>query len=68
MTNQTFQISGLSCEACVKLVTNRFTKVPGVLEVKIDLTSGQAQVFSEAKLDPTLLAQSLSDTHYSIVN
>lgn len=67
MNNINFKLAGLTCEACVKLATNRFKKVPGVTEVNIDLSSGEAQVSGLVDLDLGILATSLEGTHYSIV-
>jgi len=67
MNNINFKLSGLTCEACVKLATNRFRKVPGVTEVRIDLASGETQISSLADLDLEILAVSLEGTHYSII-
>ena len=67
MNNINFKLSGLTCEACVKLATNRFKKVPGVTKVRIDLSSGETQVSGLADLDLNILSASLEGTHYSIV-
>jgi copper chaperone CopZ len=67
MNNINFKLAGLTCEACAKLATNRFKKVPGVTEVNIDLSSGEVQVSGPADLDLGILSASLEGTHYSIV-
>jgi len=67
MNNINFKLAGLTCEACVKLATNRLKKVPGVVEVKIDLNSGQAEVSSTAEIDLGILAASLEGSGYLMV-
>ncbi len=67
MNNIHFKLEGLTCEACVKLATNRFKKVPGVQEVKIDLSSGETEVSSLADIDLDILQVSLEGMPYSIV-
>ena len=67
MNDIRFKLEGLTCEACVKLASRRFEKIPGVYNVKIDLKSGEARVLSRADLDLDILEQSLEGTHYSIV-
>jgi len=62
-----FKLEGLTCEACVKLVINRIKKIPGVQNVKIDLASGEAEVFSIADIDLALIRHSLAGTTYNIV-
>jgi len=67
MNNIKFKLNGLTCDACVKLVANRFKKVPGVQEVKIDLKSGESEVSSIADLDLEILEESLKGSEFSIV-
>ena len=68
MKNINFKLAGLTCEACLKLATNRLKKVPGVIAVKIDLASGDTTVSGEDNLDKIRLAESLAGTHYSVIN
>ncbi|MFA6526304.1 MAG: heavy metal-associated domain-containing protein [Candidatus Buchananbacteria bacterium] len=63
-----FKLAGLTCDACVKLAGNRLRKLPGVIDVKIDLASGSAQVASEIIIDRNDLQKSLEGTDYKIVN
>ena len=66
MTDINFKLSGLTCEACVKLSTNRFKKVLGVSEVNINLATGETRVSGEGfTLDD--LAKNLEGTTYKIV-
>lgn len=67
MNNIKFKLNGLTCDACVKLVANRFKKVPGVQEVKIDLKSGESEVSSITDLDLGILEESLKGSEFSIV-
>ena len=67
MNTLNFKLTGLTCESCVKLASNRLKKVPGVKEVTIDLASGDTQISSEIILDLENLDKSLEGTHYSIV-
>lgn len=67
MNNINFKLAGLTCEACVKLATNRFKKVAGVREVAIDLASGNTQIEGEDYLKLELLEQSLVGTPYTVV-
>ena len=62
-----FKLSGLSCAACVNLVSIRFKKMPDVQEVIIDLPSGNAEILSATKIELADLEKSLEGTPYSIV-
>ena len=67
MNKMEFSLEGLSCESCVKLVTNNFMDVAGVKSVDIDLVSGKAKVLSETHVSLNDLVKSLEGTHYKIV-
>ena len=67
MNKLEFNLEGLSCASCVKLVTNHFMDVAGVKSVDIDLASGKAKVLGEANVSLNDLVKSLEGTHYKIV-
>lgn len=67
MNDIKLKLTGLTCEACVKLVSNRFSKISGVRDVDINLISGETKVSSETNIDLAILENSLAGTHYSIV-
>lgn len=66
MTDINFKLEGLNCEACVKLSTNRFKKVPGVSDVNINLASGDTHVLGDG-FTLNDLEKSLEGTTYKIV-
>ncbi|HZJ41048.1 MAG TPA: heavy metal-associated domain-containing protein [Candidatus Saccharimonadales bacterium] len=66
MDNINFKLTGLTCPACVKLASRRLEKIPGVIDVKIDLESGKTEVRSNGTLDLEILETSLAGTDYSI--
>jgi copper chaperone CopZ len=41
-------IEGMTCSGCVKAVTRALSKVPGVLEVAVDLDAGRARIIGQA--------------------
>lgn len=48
MENVTLKVGGMSCEHCVKAVTNAVGSLPGVASVLVSLKTGTADV----KYDP----------------
>jgi len=40
----TIPVGGMSCDHCVRRVTQALTAVPGVVEAHVDLASAQARV------------------------
>jgi copper chaperone len=41
------KVSGMDCEHCVESVTHAIDELPGVLEVAVDLASGEVRVEGE---------------------
>lgn len=62
-----FKVSGLTCEACVKLITNRIKKISGVSNVNINLKTGEAEVMSEGEINLEMIKQSLANTTYKLI-
>ena len=50
------KISGMSCQHCVRAVTQAIEAVVGVETVAVDLTSGQARVTGQADLQALVSA------------
>ncbi len=44
MNNETIKVEGMSCEHCVKAVTNAVNALPGIGSVEVDLKSGTVKV------------------------
>ena len=44
-------IGGMSCEACVRTVTNALSRVPGAMGVEVDLGTSRAVVAGNAEAD-----------------
>lgn len=50
------QISGMSCQHCVRAVTAALSAVPGAGEVAVDLASGRARVAGAAEVAALIAA------------
>ena len=62
---QKIKISGLTCEACQKLITKRLTKVTGVENVTVAL-SGQADIVAQREITNQEIMQALEGTKYQL--
>jgi copper chaperone len=51
MTTTTFTVTGMICDHCVQSVKSEISKLPGVIEVDVDLGSGNVGVTSEGDVD-----------------
>lgn len=63
-------VDGMTCQHCVKAVTNEVSKIDGVLDVSIVLaTDGPSEVtvVSDAELDPEALRAAVDEAGYDLV-
>lgn len=61
---KTYQITGMKCDGCVKTVTEKLSKVPGVKSVQVDLEKKQATI--EGKPLKFLLKGALKGTKFEL--
>lgn len=66
MYTTSFKLIGLTCEACVKLATNRLKKISSVQEVEIDLSNGNSKILSEEDINLDTIKKSLSGLTFSV--
>ena len=64
MTQQTYIVSGMTCQHCVQNVQNRLSAVTGVQNVRVQLMPPRAVVEGDVVL--SALAQALSDSQFKI--
>jgi copper chaperone len=64
MTTATYQVTGMTCEHCVRAVTGELTDLAGVREVTVDLRPGgesAVTVASDAPLTAGAVAAALDE-------
>ncbi|WP_162012834.1 heavy-metal-associated domain-containing protein [Streptococcus sp. S784/96/1] len=61
---KTYQIIGMKCDGCVKTVTEKLSKVPGVKSVQVDLEKKQVTI--EGKTLKFLLKGALKRTKFEL--
>lgn len=66
MTTQTFTVTGMSCEHCVKSVTEELSEIDGVEDVRISLDSGLVEVSSTSGLSKDAATGAISEAGYEI--
>lgn len=64
---QTIKLNNLSCQNCVKHVTEHFKTLPGVVEVTIDLSEQVASVETSINHSLADYQESLADTVYEAI-
>lgn len=67
---QQVKVSGMTCEHCVRAVTEELTALDGVSDVHIELISGgdsPVTILSEDLVDPELIASAVDEAGYQVV-
>ena len=67
MTTQTFTVEGMTCGHCVSAVTEQVAQIPGVHDVRIDLTTGIVTVESDAPLEDADVAAADDEAGYTVL-
>ncbi|WP_089155305.1 heavy-metal-associated domain-containing protein [Micromonospora sp. NBS 11-29] len=63
---QTYTVTGMTCEHCVRAVTEELSALPGVDEVRIDLAQGTATVTSDAPLPVESVRAAVDEAGYEL--
>ncbi|WP_127500359.1 heavy-metal-associated domain-containing protein [Actinoplanes solisilvae] len=63
----TYTVTGMTCSHCVNSVDAELRQLPGVSEVRVDLTSGGVTVTSDQPLDEAAVAAAVDEAGYNLV-
>ena len=69
-TALTYAVTGLTCEHCVRAVTDELTALPGVRDVGVDLVVGgtsTVRLVSDAPLAESAVRDALDEAGYTLV-
>ena len=66
MTETTYRVSGMTCEHCVRAVTEELTSLGGVRGVDVDLASGNVTVTSDTPLDDGVVREAIDEAGYEL--
>ena len=67
MTEITFGIDGMSCNGCVKTVTQALQSVAGVESAQVSLADARATVrFDDTRTQPDALRQAVQDAGFDV--
>lgn len=67
MTTATYRVTGMTCDHCVRAVTEEVSKVAGVTNVEVELASGTVTVSSDAPLDEDVVRAAVNEAGYQTV-
>jgi copper chaperone CopZ len=70
MTETTYAVEGMTCDHCVRAVTDEISGLPGVAAVSVDLVVGgltTVTVTSEQPLDEASVTDAVTEAGYRLV-
>ena len=65
-TTATFTVDGMTCDHCVRSVTEEFKQIPGVSDVAVDLPTGAVTVTSETDLDTAAVRAAVEEAGFEL--
>ena len=65
-TSTTYTVTGMTCSHCVSAVTEEVSKISGVTDVRVDLSSGTVDVASEQPLDDATFKAAVEEAGYEV--
>jgi copper chaperone CopZ len=63
---QTYTVTGMTCGHCVQAVTGELTWLPGVREVRVDLSSGEVSVDSDGPVPLDEIRTAVDEAGYAL--
>lgn len=66
MTTTRIHVDGMTCQNCVRHVTEAITEVTGVSSVTVDLDSATATVDTDGNLDLAAVTAAIEDAGYAV--
>ncbi|GAB2994642.1 heavy metal transport/detoxification protein [Amycolatopsis acidiphila] len=66
MTQTSYTVTGMTCEHCVKAVTEEVGRIEGVESVAVDLPSGALTVVSSGELSDDAVRAAVDEAGYQV--
>ena len=66
-----YRVTGMTCDHCVRAVTDEMTAIPGVRDVEVDLVVGgtsEVRVVSEAPLTEDAVREAVDEAGYQLAD
>ena len=65
---RTYTVTGMTCEHCVRSVTEEITEIEGVTDVAVDLPTGAVTVTSNQPLDQAQVRVAVEEAGYQLAS
>jgi copper chaperone CopZ len=66
MKTAIYRVTGMTCDHCVRAVTEEVSKLAGVTDVAVDLSSGTLTVSSDTPLDAGILRAAVDEAGFQL--
>ena len=66
-TTETYDVVGMTCDHCVRSVTEEVSALTGVSEVEVDLASGKVRVTSREPITTEQVRDAVAEAGYQLV-
>jgi copper chaperone len=63
---ETYSVTGMTCGHCVQAVTEELTRLPGVHDVRVDLSTGAVTVRSDGHLPLDEVRGAVDEAGYAL--
>jgi copper ion binding protein len=61
-----FSVQGMTCDHCVRAVTEEVSRLDGVTTIAVDLATGRVDVTSATPLDAAAIAAAVDEAGYVV--
>lgn len=68
MATNTYTVTGMTCDHCVGSVRAEVARIPGVTDVKVDLSTGRVTVTSDEPVDVEAIRASVDEAGYELAS
>ncbi len=66
MTTATYTVTGMTCDHCVRSVTEEVSKIDGVTGVEVELTTGKVTVSSAQPLPDDVVRAAVDEAGFEV--
>ena len=66
MSTATYTVTGMTCEHCVRSVTEEVMEVDGVTAVDVDLATGRVEVTTDRPVEDADVREAVAEAGYEV--
>jgi copper chaperone len=66
MATSTYAVTGMTCEHCVRAVTEEVRRIQGVADVTVDLSTGALTISSSQPIEEAAVAEAVEEAGYQL--